>query len=171
MYTTGILNVNVVSNQLLFGIAPNQTAVNFPAPSGDVTIKAPSVGSTLVATEGSPSDVTAQSASQAAVTLLTTASAGNYRISYYLDQNATCATPGSGQVYATFSWTDATHAHTAQTVALPFLSALSTTGGYLLGVVPIYSATSSAITYTTTYTACSTGTATYDLHASVEQVR
>jgi hypothetical protein len=121
--------------------------------------------------EGTLSDVTAQSASQSSVTLLTTASAGAYLVRYYIDQNATCSAPGPGQVYATFSWTDATHAHTAMTVPLNFLSALSTTGGYLQGAIPIYSATTSAITYTTTYAACTTGTATYDLHASVEQVR
>jgi hypothetical protein len=92
-------------------------------------------------------------------------------IRYYIDQNAVCSAPGAGQVLATFNWTDATHAHSAQTIPLSFLSALSTGGGYLQGTLPIYSATASAITYTTTYAACTTGTASYDLHASVEQTQ
>jgi hypothetical protein len=103
--------------------------------------------------------------------IASTGSVGSFMIRYYLTQNAVCATPGPGQVLATFSWTDATHAHSAATIPLPFVAALSTVGGYLQGLIPIYSATASAISYTTTVTACSTGTATYDLHASVEQTQ
>jgi hypothetical protein len=128
-------------------------------------------GLTFPVTQGI-SNVTAQTASQTSVNILaSTPAAGSYLIRYYIDQNATCTTPGLGQVLATFTWTDGTHAHSAVTVPLPFLSALSTTGGYLQGVIPIYSATASAIAYTSTFTACTSGTPSYDLHASVEQTQ
>jgi hypothetical protein len=118
------------------------------------------------------SDVTAQTTSQTTVNILaSTPSAGQFKIDYYLDQNAVCATPGPGQVYATFNWTDASHAHSASTVPVNFLAALSTAGGYVQGTIPIYSATSSAVSYTTTVTACTTGSASYDLHASLSELK
>jgi hypothetical protein len=118
------------------------------------------------------SNVTAQVASQTSVNILTsTPAAGSYLVRYYIDQNAVCATPGPGQVLATFNWTDATHAHSAVTIPLPFTAALTAGAGYLQGALTLYSATASAISYTTTYTACTTGTASYDLHASVEQTQ
>jgi hypothetical protein len=116
------------------------------------------------------SDVTAQSASQTTVNLLaSTSAAGHYLIRLYLDQNALCTT-GTGLVYATVTWTDATHAHTAQTVPLTLANtSISSPAGFIDAVVPLWAAASSAISYTTTYTACATGTGTYDLHAEVER--
>jgi hypothetical protein len=116
------------------------------------------------------SDVTAQSASQSSVNLLaSTPAAGHYLVRIYLDQNGLCTT-GTGLAYATVSWTDATHAHTAQTVPLTLANtSISSPNGYIDAAIPLWSATASAITYTTTYTACTTGTGTYDLHAEVER--
>ncbi len=66
--------------------------------------------------------------------------------------------------------TDATHAHTAQTVPLTLANtAISSTTGFVDAAIPFWSAASSAISYTTTYTACTSGTGTYDLHAEVER--
>jgi len=128
-------------------------------------------GLTFPVTEG-VSNATAQTTSQTATNIIaSTASAGSYMIRYYIDQNAVCSSPGPGQVLVTFSWTDATHAHSASSIPLPFLSALTTTSGYLQGVMPIYSATTSTISYTTTVTPCTTGTASYDIHASAEQTQ
>jgi hypothetical protein len=91
-------------------------------------------------------------------------------IRLYLDQNALCTT-GTGTVYATMNWTDATHAHSAQTVTLNLItSAVSTPYGYVNSVVDFWAASATAITYSTTYGACATGTASYDLHAEVERV-
>lgn len=116
------------------------------------------------------SDVTAQSASQTTVNLLaSTSAAGHYLVRLYVDQNALCTT-GTGSVFATISWTDATHAHTAQTVPLTLANtAISTTAGFIDAAIPLWSAASSAISYTTTYAGCATGTGTYDLHAEVER--
>ena len=116
------------------------------------------------------SDVTAQSASQTTVNLIaSTGAAGHYLVRIYIDQNALCTT-GTGSVYATVSWTDATHAHTALTIPLTLANTtISSTNGFVDAAIPFWSATSSAISYTTTYTACTSGTGTYDLHAEVER--
>ncbi len=116
------------------------------------------------------SDVTAQSASQSTVNILaSTPAAGHYLVRLYADQNALCTT-GTGSVYATVSWTDATHAHTAQTVPLTLANtAISSAAGFVDAAIPLWSATASAISYTTTYAGCPTGTGTYDLHAEVER--
>ena len=116
------------------------------------------------------SDVTAQTASQTATNILaSTPAAGHYLVRLYLNQNAVC-TSGTGSVYATVSWTDAVHAHTAQTIPLTMIAtAVSTPNGYVDAAIPLWSATASAISYTTTYTACTSGTGSYDLHAEVER--
>ena len=116
------------------------------------------------------SDVTAQSASQSTVNLLaSTSSAGHYLVRIYLDQNALCTT-GTGSAYATISWTDATHAHTAQTVPLTLANtSISSANGFIDAAIPLWAAASTAISYTTTYSACATGTGSYDLHAEVER--
>ncbi len=116
------------------------------------------------------SDKTAQSAGLTTQNLIaSTGSAGHYLVRFYIDQNALCTT-GTGSVYATVSWTDATAAHTAQTVPLTLANtSVSTANGYVDVALPLWSATSSAISYTTTYTACTSGTGTYDLHAELER--
>jgi hypothetical protein len=116
------------------------------------------------------SDVTAQSASQSTVNLIaSTGAAGHYLVRIYIDQNALCTT-GTGSVYATVSWTDATHAHTATTIPLTLANtAISSANGFVDAAIPFWSAASDAISYTTTYSACTTGTASYDLHAEVER--
>jgi len=116
------------------------------------------------------SDVTAQSASQTTVNLIaSTSAAGHYMVRMYLDQSALCAT-GTGSVYATVSWTDASHARQAQTVPLTLANTTnSATAGYIDAAIPLWSAAASAISYTTTYAACGSGTATYDLHAEIER--
>jgi hypothetical protein len=116
-------------------------------------------------------DETGKSASLSTVNLISsTSAAGHYLVRIYLDQNALC-TAGTGTVYATVNWTDATHAHSAQTATLNLIiTAVSTAYGYVDAAIPFWAASSTAITYSTTYAACTTGTATYDVHAEVERV-
>jgi len=116
------------------------------------------------------SDKTAQSSSLTTQNLITsTGAAGHYLVRFYIDQNGLCTT-GTGSVYATVTWTDATAAHTAQTIPLTLTNTtISTASGFVDVALPFWSATSSAISYTTTYTACTSGTGTYDLHAEVER--
>lgn len=116
------------------------------------------------------SDVTSQTASQSTVNLIaSTGAAGHYTVRLYMDQNALCTT-GTGSVYATVNWTDASHAHAATTVPLNLITtAVSSAYGFVDAAVPLWAASSTAITYSTTYAACATGTASYDLHAEVER--
>jgi hypothetical protein len=115
------------------------------------------------------SDVTAQTASQSTVNLVSsTGAAGHYNVHIYLDQNAACST-GTGQVYATVNWTDASHARQATTVPLTLQTSASSAYGFIDAVIPLWSASGDAISYTTTYTSCTTGTGSYDLHAYVER--
>jgi hypothetical protein len=119
------------------------------------------------------SDVLGQTASQATVNLVgTVPSAGKYRIGYTADQNALCPT-GSESVFFTFTWTSANHVRTVNSITLTLGSAQSSTSGAIEGVVPIFAAASSAITYTSTVTgSCATGgPASYDAHISVEAVQ
>lgn len=102
--------------------------------------------------------------------LASTPDAGHYRVSVYADQSAGCATVGSGSLTVVLGWTDATHARVSATQTLTPGTADTGTGSYVSLVQDIWSAASSAITVTNTYTACSTGSWTYDVHAVVERI-
>ena len=114
---------------------------------------------------GTASDVTAQSTSQSAVTLATSPAAGPYRVRLYADLNAPCTT-GSNSVTFTVNWTDGTYARSA-TIGPLTLAAAQTASQYVSADVPVY-AGSGNVTYSSTIAGtCSTGTSTYDVHASL----
>lgn len=116
----------------------------------------------------SVSNVTAQTSSQSSVTLATSPTAGHYHLKYYADQNAVCTT-GSESVSFTFNWTDGTNARSLTTGSLPLSTSQSTTSGYLSGVFDFWVG-SGNVTYTSTVAgACSSGTASYDVHLSLER--
>ncbi len=120
------------------------------------------------AVTGWVSNVTAQSASQTSVTLATPGP-GQYTLNYYADQNGTCTT-GSNTVSFTFTWTDGSNARTATTASLT-LGSTQSAGGYLSGVLPIYSG-SGSVTYSSTISgACGSGTSSYDLHAALARLQ
>lgn len=124
-------------------------------------------------TSAGDSDVVGQTASQGTVNLVTSISASQkFRISYYLDQGTLCAT-GSNSVLLIFSWTDGSHARTANSIALTLGSTASPSVGSVQGVIPVFAAASSVITYTSTVTgSCATGgPSSYDAHISVEAVQ
>jgi hypothetical protein len=118
------------------------------------------------------SDVLGQTASQSTVNVVgTVPGAGKYRISYYADQNALCAS-GSVTVLFTFSWIDGTRSRSVQSIPLTLgSSALSSAS--IQGVIPIFAAASSAVTYTSTVAgSCATGgPASYDAHVTVEALQ
>jgi hypothetical protein len=120
---------------------------------------------------GTVSDVVSQTASQTTVNLIaSTPSAGHYWVSLYIGQHALCTT-GTGSVYATVTFTDANATHTAVTIPLTLANgAISSPLGFIDASIPLWSANASAISYTTTYSACATGTASYDLHAILHKV-
>jgi hypothetical protein len=116
------------------------------------------------------SDKTAQSASITSTNLIaSTGAAGHYLARFYIDQNALCTT-GTGSVYATLTWTDASASHTASTVPLTLANtSISSASGYIDVALPFWSASGDAVSYTATYASCTSGTGTYDLHAEVER--
>jgi hypothetical protein len=118
------------------------------------------------------SNVTARSTSQSSTNIVaSTSAAGSYRISYYLDQNAVCTT-GANSVQLTFNWTDGSNARSANSVMFTMGSTQSAASGSIQGAIPIYAALASAISYSSTVTGiCSTGTSSYDLHISVEELQ
>lgn len=102
--------------------------------------------------------------------LASTPWAGNYRISVYADQSAGCATVGSGALTVSLQWTDATHARTTSNLTLTPGTAATGTGSFVTSTINVWAASGTAITVTDTFTACMTGSWTYDQHATVEQV-
>ena len=132
------------------------------------------VSAFVIAPDGSPStssvsNLVAQSASQSTVTLATAPTANAYRLSYYLDQNATCAT-GSNSVSLTFNWTDGSNARVFTTASLT-LGSTQSTSGYLSGSVPIFVGSSNVTYASTVVGACTTGTSSYDVHVSLERLQ
>lgn len=120
---------------------------------------------------GTNLDLTGQSGSLGAQTMVASAPvAGRYTIDYYVSESAGCATPSPGGVTATFSWTDATTGRTLVSSSLAF-TASPGVGDTIRGSIPLWAASGSAITAITTYTACTTGTATYDIHAWVTEAQ
>jgi len=133
--------------------------------SGNPTID---IGSNVSAKVGTPSDVTAQSASQGTVTIATAPAAGFYIVSYYADVNTQCTT-GSNAVSFTFTWTDATGTRTLVTGSMPMAQGGSVVSSYLSGLLPVF-ISSGNVSYTSTVTgACTSGTSSYDIHAVLRQ--
>ncbi|HUK26423.1 MAG TPA: hypothetical protein VLV49_17725 [Terriglobales bacterium] len=123
--------------------------------------------------------LTAQTAAIGSTNLCasTTCGAGQYVVNYYLDSTLSCTTPGSAAAALTIGWTDETGAKTFQAP----LSGTGVSGGNSLGLgstsnfgsgtISLWSVGTAAITYSTSYTGCTTGTGTYALRLAVRQVQ
>ncbi len=101
--------------------------------------------------------------------LLTSAPAGQYVVNIYVNQTTGCTTPSPGKVALNLSFTDSSGAQTKNPATLMFTSGATTTGASL--VYSFWQATSGTIQASTTYTACMTGTATYDVHYTLTRVQ
>lgn len=145
---------------------------NFTVSTAGVPTKIAGIGTLGM---GSPvigwiSTILAQTSSQSTVTVATAPSAGTYRWSYYVNQNALCTT-GSNSVSFTFNWTDAGNARTLTTGSLSLGTAQSATTGYLSGDLPVYIA-SGNFAYTSTVSGtCASGTSSYDIHGTLEKTQ
>jgi hypothetical protein len=123
--------------------------------------------------------VTGQTAAIASTSVCASATcgAGQYVVNYYLDSTATCSTPGSAAAALTIGWTDETGAKTFQVplsgagVSGGNSVALGDTSSFGSGTISLWSAGTVAISYSTSYTACTTGTGTYALRVAVRQVQ
>jgi hypothetical protein len=170
---------------------PNEVTVTGTSPItgiGSWTLSLPSllkIPGTVTSFNGTPafglgvpaifgvSNILGQSSSQAATNIISsTAAAGTYRISYYIDQNATCST-GSNMVQLTFNWTDGSASRYAQSAQLVLGSAQSPNYGSLQGIIPIFASLASAVTYSSTIvgTCISGGPSSYDVHVSAEEIQ
>lgn len=107
---------------------------------------------------------TGQIADIASTNLITSPTAGVYRVSYYLTD--TTAAVGAGTVTVTFGWTDAGAAKTQASASI----VLTTTGntGFTQGTI-VMQVASGHITYNTTHTGIFS-TAQYALYMSVERI-
>lgn len=109
---------------------------------------------------------------------LATCGAGLYEVSFYVYGTVGCATVGSGSVGINVIYTDATGAQTAvvplsgasgvEGQAMAFTT--GTTNQFATGSIEIYSAGTAAISYSTTYTACSSGTGTYTVLPAITKI-
>lgn len=116
-------------------------------------------------------DLTNQSTGTSFTNILFTSAAAQYRISYYLDQSAGCTTVGSGKITYNFYWTDATGTRDTSTATFTPSTTATGTGLFQTGTMFIYAPAFSNLGYVATYTACTTGTWTYDLHVGIEQMK
>ncbi len=135
-------------------------------------------GTGLTAVYGTTSSASNTSAiSSTTLCSTTSCPAGQYTVDYYVDSAASCSTPGSAAVSVTLGWTDETSAKTLQ---LPLTGsgisggnsmALGNTSNFGSGSLTVWSAGGAAITYSASYTACTTGTGTYALRMAVRQLQ
>lgn len=102
-------------------------------------------------------------------TIYTTPAAGFYELDMYVNQNAGCATVGSGDLTADVEWTDAEHARN-QTWDNYTPVTSPTNSSYGTNEIWIYAASGSVISATNTYVACSSGSWTYDVHYRVKRI-
>jgi hypothetical protein len=102
-------------------------------------------------------------------------SSGMYVISWSIRSSVSCATPGPAGVTLTLGWTDDVGAKTfivpqTGTGSSGTSVALGNTTNFGHGTLLVNSSGVNPITYSTTYAACTTGTATYNLQLAVFQV-
>jgi len=106
-----------------------------------------------------------------------TCGAGQYVVNYYLDSTLACTTPGSASASLTIGWTDETSVKTLQ---VPLSGAgvsggnsitLGNTANFGNGTLTLWSAGSANVTYSTSYTGCTTGTGTYAVRIAVRQLQ
>jgi hypothetical protein len=136
-------------------------------------------GPGLVALYGAPVSTTANTAAIASTALCSTTAcpAGQYVVDYYADSTVTCSSPGSGSMSISVGWTDETSAKTLQVslvgagISGGNSMALGNTSNFGSGSFGLWSSGSAAITYSTGYTGCTTGTGTYALRMAVRQVQ
>jgi hypothetical protein len=128
-------------------------------------------------TTGGPVNVTGQTAAIAATNLLTGATVGEYAINLYLESDASCSSPGPAAVSVTVGWGDRTG---ARTLTVPLQGSGVTSGSVALGSTANFgeaamtiwnNSASNNLTYSTTYTACTTGTGTYALYMTYRRVQ
>lgn len=128
-------------------------------------------------TSGGPVNLTGQTAAITTTNLLTGATVGEYAINVYVESDASCSSPGSAAVAVTIGWGDRTG---ARTMTAPLQGNGVTSGSVALGTTANFgeaamtlwnNSASNNLTYSTSYTACTTGTGTYALYITYRRVQ
>jgi hypothetical protein len=150
--------------------------------NGDLTVNGKCLGCGSSLAAGSPSrhavSLPAQSSSIVAKSLCGAAActAGQYRISYYLDATSPCSVPGDASTSLTIGWKDET---TPRKFKVP-LAGVGVSSGSSLNVGAISNFGSGelslwlagdTITYSTAYIPCKTGTGSYSLRIVAEKLQ
>jgi hypothetical protein len=167
----GPIGIKKVIGGLLEGIEAGDCVQNVP-----ILLRAYGnpVSAFVLSPDGSPAtgwvaNSIAQSTTQAATILAAAPSAGSYRVTYYMDQNATCSS-GSNTVSLSVNWTDGSNARVLTTSNLTLGSTQSTLG-YLSGTLPIYIGSGNLTYSSTVIGSCTSGASSFDLHLSVESLQ
>jgi hypothetical protein len=119
---------------------------------------------------GTPANVVNSSASIGATTLFTPTATGLYKINGYLAQSGSCTLIGPGGIVVNYIWTDEVGANLAASTQFMFANITGGNTNVENGIVLTYDVWAVAgqpIQYSTGYTACTTGTATYNVHINV----
>lgn len=126
---------------------------------------------------GGPVNVTGQTGSIATTNMLSGATVGQYQISVYVESDATCSSPGSAAVSVTVGWGDRTG---TRTMTVPLQGTGITSGSLALGSLANFgeavmnvwnNSAGNNLTYSTTYTGCTTGTGTYALYITYRRIQ
>ena len=97
-----------------------------------------------------------------------TPATGLYQLSVYADQRTACTDATAGSVAITATWNqDATATRTTSPITLTYTTSGSSTGAFATATYSAWLPATALVTVTPTVTSCTTGTAAYDLHASL----
>ena len=102
--------------------------------------------------------------------------AGQYRVSYYLDANQSCAASGNASIALMIGWKDESNARTLRVpltgtgVANGNSLSLGQASSFGSGTISVWSA-GAPITYSTSYNPCATGTGSYALRIAAKKVQ
>jgi hypothetical protein len=178
----GTAPTNVASTAAIY---PDSTTHEYMAATNGASAASPGM---MVRVQPSPINNTAKTAAVTTATLCAASAgscntAGQYRLNYNVWGSGTaCATVTAGSVVLNFTWTDA-NAVTHTTINAPmwdqktsamtagqvnFNTALGTEGGSGSFII---STNGTIIQYATTYTACTSGTGTYNVRIAVERLQ
>ncbi len=128
-------------------------------------------------TSGGPVNLTGQTAAIATTNLLSGATVGQYTVSVYVESDAVCSSPGPAAVSVTIGWGDRTG---TRTMTVPLQGNGASSGSLGLGTLANFgqavmtvwnNSASNNLTYSASYTGCTTGTGTYALYISYRRVQ
>lgn len=116
-------------------------------------------------------DGVGETGSISTTTLFTPTVSVLYQLQIYIAQATACANPGSGQVVLNLTWTDDVTTYSASSQeTLQFVTTLNTAGGVVFETIPFFLTSGHALQYATVFTACATGSATYNIHLAINQL-